>query len=350
MEKIRIGIVGVGGIANGAHIPPLQACADCQITAVCDIDQERLDKAGDKLGLDAAHRFHDYHDLIACADVDAVEVCTPNYLHVPIALEVVKAGKKLNCEKPLALSGAEAESLEKALEAKQEKAMMCFSYRFKPAVRYAKKLMEDGALGKVLGVSVEYLKDSGLWPGRKLEWRFVKEYAGTGVLGDLGVHLIDLARFLIGDFKAVCGRLGVIVPEREKLDGSGMGKVETDDFCSFLAVMEGDVNATFNITRCAYGHHNTIKFVVYGDKGTISFNLDNPEVLGVGCKELFPDQPQLHEVPVPEGFNASQEETFVHFAQGKKEPYFPSVKDGVACQRVLDALELSSKEHRWVEL
>ena len=125
---------------------------------------------------------------------------------MPIALEVVKAGKKLEVEKPLALSFEEAQTLLDALKEKNQNGMMCFSYRFMPAVRYARKLLQEGILGDIMGVQVEYLKDSGLWPGRKLEWRFIKERAGTGVLGDLGVHLIDMTRFLLGDFSDVCGK------------------------------------------------------------------------------------------------------------------------------------------------
>lgn len=350
MEKARIGIIGVGGIANGRHIRELLTCENACITAICDIDEKRLKETGDKLSLDEAHRFRDYHDLIACPDVDAVEICTPNYLHVPMALDVVKAGKKLNVEKPLALSTQEAQKLSDALDQAHQDAMMCFSYRFMPAVRYAKHLMDQGVLGQILGVEVEYLKDSALWPDRKLEWRFVKEYAGTGVLGDLGVHLIDMTRLLVGDFDAVVSRLGTVIKQRPKLDGSGMGEVETDDYCSFLAAMKGGFNAVFNITRAAKGHRNTIKFEIYGMNGSLSFNLNNPKVLGIGCEALFPDEPNVHEVPVPEEFAACQEQTFVDFVLGKKGDLFPTVKDGVACQKILDALELSAAEKRWVTI
>ena len=350
MEKVRLGIIGVGGIANHAHIPGLEKCENAEIVAVCDIDEQRLNQTGDRLHIDPARRFRDYRALIACGDVEAVEICTPNYLHVPIALEVVRAGKKLNVEKPLALSGREAQTLADALRARGDEAMMCFSYRFYPAVRYAKHLLEQGALGQILGVQVEYLKDSALWPDRKLEWRFIKEYAGTGVLGDLGVHLIDMTRLLAGDFRSVCSRLGTVITERPREDGSGMGKVETDDYCSFLAELEGNVNAVFNITRCAKGHRNTIRFEIYGMKGAMAFDLNHRDILSIACADLFPDHPEMHEVQVPEEFSASQEQTFVDFVQGKKGRWFPSVEDGVACQRVLDALERSAAERRWVDV
>ncbi|MBE5771929.1 MAG: Gfo/Idh/MocA family oxidoreductase [Clostridiales bacterium] len=350
MDKVRVGIIGVGGISK-KHIKELLTCENAKITAVCDINEANLKEKADQLELDEAHRFRDYHDLIACEDVDAVEICTPNYLHVPMALDVVKAGKKLNVEKPLALSAAEAQTLADALKEKNTEAMMCFSWRFHPAVLYAKTLLEQGVLGEILDIEVAYLKDSALWPGRKLEWRFVKEYAGTGVLGDLGVHLLDMARLLIGEFKSVCGRLRTAVHERPLIDGEGMGKVETDDYASFLAEMEGGVNAIFNITRAAYGVKNTVKFDIHGMEGSISFNLNNPKVLGIASPKMFPDHPEMHEIDVPEGYDDIQEQTFADFAQkGEKGRFFPSVEDGVACQKILDAIELSAKEKRWVDI
>ena len=350
MDAVRIGIIGLGGISN-KHIRELLDCKNAAITAVCDIDEVKLKEKGEQLGLDEAHRFRDYHDLIACKDVDAVEICTPNHLHVSMALDVVREGKKLNVEKPLALTVEDAKLLADELEKRNMEAMMCFSWRFHPAVLYAKKLLEDGVIGDILDIEVAYLKDSALWPGRKLEWRFVKEYAGTGALGDLGVHLIDMARYLIGDFKSVCGRLRTVVQERPRLDGEGMGKVETDDHASFLAELDGGVNAVFNITRAAYGHGNTIRFDIHGMEGTISFNLNHPEKLGIGCAKMFPEYPQLHEIDVPEGYRVIQEQTFADFAQkGEKGRLFPSVQDGVACQKILAAIERSAKEKCWVDV
>lgn len=350
MNKLRVGIIGAGGIAEHAHIPGLKECENARITAICDIDPARLQLIGDSLNLDASHRFSDAAALIACDDVDAVEICTPNYLHMPMALAAAKAGKFLSIEKPLALCAEDARELTQVLAERGRDAMVCFSYRFRPAVRYAKHLIDQGILGRLLGMNVVYLKDSGLWPNRTMEWRFQAKYAGTGVLGDLGAHLVDMARFLAGDFASICGRADIIVPERPLPDGSGMGRVETDDCCNFLAEMACGATANFSITRCAYGHRNTIRFELYGEKGALSFHLDRPDILDIGCAALFPDHPELHEVAVPDGFVATQEQTFVNYALGMRDPYFPSLADGVACQRVLDALKRSSVERHWIAL
>lgn len=350
MDILRIGIIGAGHVANGAHIPKLLQCENAKITAVCDINEEHLKKTADQLGVDEAHRFTDYRALIACPDVDAVEICTPNDLHIPMALDVVRAGKKLEVEKPLALSADQAQTLLDALHARNEEGMMCFSYRFFPAVRYAKELLDENILGEIMGVQVAYLKDSGLWPGRKLEWRFIQERAGTGVLGDLGAHLIDMTRFLLGDFSAICGKCRILIPEREKEDGSGMGKVTTDDECNFLAVLKNGTQATFNISRCAFGHRNSIKFEIYGKKGMMAFDLMQPEVLHLTCPQRFQGNGERQILQAPERFRVSQEQVFVDFALGKRDVYFPSIADGVACQQVLDALAASDRTEKWVYL
>ena len=139
---LKIGIIGVGSIARNVHIPGIIASDDAVITAICDINPDNLKKIGDDLKLDDAHRFADYNDLISCEDVEAVEICTPNHLHVIIAQEAMKAGKPVNIEKPLSVNYTEASKLETLLKEKNVPNMMCFSYRFRPAVRYAKELIE----------------------------------------------------------------------------------------------------------------------------------------------------------------------------------------------------------------
>lgn len=353
MKQVRVGIVGLGGIAQSVHIKQLLSIKEAKITAICDIDEEKLEKIGDELQIPASKRYVEYMDLINDEEVDAVEVCTPNNLHVPISIAVLKAGKHLNVEKPLSVDYETVKPLEEVLKAcdlEKQIAMTCFSYRFRPAVRYAKWIMEQGMLGKVVSASVEYLKDSALWEGRGLEWRFIKEAAGTGVLGDLGVHLIDMARLLLGDFKAISGHTEIVVKERPRLDGSGIGKVETDDFCAFIALLESGAVANFTITRCALGQRNTIKYDIYGTEGVISFDLNNPDVLGVCIGKIDADGNGMHTVTVPKKYYALQEQTFIDAILGKKGDYFPDVWEAVECQKVLSAIQESDETKTWVTL
>ncbi|MDY2792792.1 MAG: Gfo/Idh/MocA family oxidoreductase [Eubacteriales bacterium] len=359
MNKVRIGLIGVGGIAQGAHLPALAENPDVEIAAICDVNPDTLKKVGEQYKVPENRRFADYRGLIACPDVDAVEVCTPNNMHVPCAMAAVQAGKPVNVEKPLSLSCQAAQPLIDLLEKQPVVNMMCFSYRFRPAVRYARHLLEQGLLGDVVSVSVEYLKDSAFWEGRRLDWRFDKTIAGTGVLGDLGVHLIDMARCLLGEFREVSADCGTVVKTRKRLDSEEYAPVTTDDYCHFIARLgeNSEIFANFTISRCCVGHTNTIRYDVYGTKGVLSFDLNNPDVLGVCVGPVDLECKNLHTVTVPAQYrdNAQahafrQEKTFVDAVLGRQSDLLPDIEEGMQCQRILDALLLSSEEKRWVKL
>ena len=143
MDKkvIRIGSIGLGGIWSGVHGPGIARSADLQLTAICDIDVQKLQEMGEKYGIDEAHRFTKYEDLIRCSDVDAVDICTPNDLHYEMAMAAVAVGKPYTIEKPITLTSEQADTLAKATQEKGIKHMVCFSYRFKAAARYARELI-----------------------------------------------------------------------------------------------------------------------------------------------------------------------------------------------------------------
>lgn len=351
----RIGIIGTGSIANSVHIPQLLEIKECEITAVCDIDITALANTADRLGIDEAYRFTDYKALIDSGIVDAVEICTPTYTHMEIAQYAVSKGKAINVEKPLGITLDECVKLGDLLKENNVINMTTFSYRFMPAVRYAKWILDRHMIGDIVSLNVEYIKSSAFMPGRRLEWRFVKKYAGTGVLGDLGVHLIDMAHLLIGEFKTVGAMTGIAVKHRKKLDCDEIAEVETDDYCNFVAKMKQrntgkDVAATFSISRCAIGHQNTIRYDIFGTEGVISFNLNNPKELSICIGEVDKRSDSLHTVRVPGEFYASQEKSFIDALDGKYCDYFPTIPDGINCQRVLDAVLKSAEEGNFVNV
>lgn len=339
---LKIGIIGLGGISK-KHIAEIGDCDKGEIVAICDINPETLKTVGDNLGIPESKRFTDYKQLIACDDVQAVEICTPNYLHIPMAMDVVASGKALEVEKPLSVDCENVQELLSAIDKAGIVNMTCFSYRFMPAVRYAKHLIEEGKLGKIINIDVAYFKSSGFWPGRRLDWRFVNEYAGCGVIGDLGVHLIDMARYLVGEFKSVYATTEIVVKQRQKLDSDEYADVETEDLASFMAKLENDVKANFLISRCAIGNDNTIKFEIFGTEGVLQFNLNNPDELTVCIGDVDRETDCLHTVKVPEKYNITQEETFIRAALGEKFDGFPFVTEGAVCQKIVDALIESAK-------
>jgi len=335
---VRIGIIGLGGI-SAKHIKELTALPQVEIAAICDIDEKKLAAIGEKLAIPEKRRFTDYRGLVDSDFVDAVEICTPNYLHVPMAKYVLEAGKPVEVEKPLGINSDGVSELLSLAKEKSVANMMCFSYRFYPAVRYAKKLISDGILGKIINVSVEYLKDSAFFEGRRLEWRFVKEYAGSGVLGDLGVHLIDMTRFLVGNFESVYAMKNIIVDKRKKLDSEEIADVETDDIISFVARLENNVIANYTVTRCAKGNANTIKYEIFGTEGVMSFNLNNPEDI------TYFKEGKLVTESVPDEYKAGQEETFVSAVLGRRGEHSPDIKEGAECQKIVDAVLESSEKN-----
>ena len=183
MKTVRVGIIGTGGIANGRHIREYLQCKDAEIVALCDIDAEALKRSAEGAGVSDKKCYTDYRDLIADQDVDAVDICTPNCLHAEMARAALSAGKPVCLEKPVAMNYAEAQSITDAEKNSTAFGMTCFTYRFMPAARYAKALMKENVIGDIVGLNVAYLKNSGYWEDRRLEWRFRKEMAGSGVIG-----------------------------------------------------------------------------------------------------------------------------------------------------------------------
>lgn len=340
-SMLRIGIIGLGNISQ-KHINEILKSDKAKISAICDIDKAKLSSVGDKLGIDENCRFENYIDLIKCDKVDAVEICTPNHLHIPMAMEAAKANKPVEVEKPLSIDYAGVDRLVEEINSKNIPNMMCFSYRFMPAVRYAKDILSKGKIGKIINVNVEYLKDSAFFNGRRLEWRFVKKYAGSGVLGDLGVHLIDMTRFLVGDFENVYAMKNIVVDKRKKLDSEEIADVETDDIISFIAKLGGSVIANFMVTRCAIGNKNTIKYEIYGTDGVIVFNLNNPQEITL-CFATDRENATLETLAVPKEYFVGQEETFIETALGNVQENLPDINEGAACQRIVDALLKSSE-------
>jgi len=351
MKTWKIGVIGCGGIANGAHLPGYAKATGAVVHALCDINEQKLNAAGEKYGVPPERRFTDWHDLIA-SDVEAVDICTPNYLHVPMAKAAVAAGKHFCCEKPLGISYEECVELEKAADAAGVKAMVCFSYRFMPAVRYAKHLVDEGKIGKVVNFYAQYLKSSAYMKDRGLDWRFVGRDARYGVSGDLGVHLLDLASFLSGDVTSLAADLGIAVKERKRLDRDEMAPVETDDFCHFLAKFESGASATFSITRAAFGNQNHIRVEVYGQTGAFRFDLNHNDRLEYYTGGIKPGNAinVMEMVEVPEEYKTSQMQCFADLLNDKPDLYIPTLHDGVKLQRVLDAILESDEKRAWIDL
>ncbi|MBQ2774735.1 MAG: Gfo/Idh/MocA family oxidoreductase [Clostridia bacterium] len=200
MEKLKIGIIGIGGIAKGSHIPAYIMQKNAEIVAVCDIIEERARRAKEKC-FKNAKVYTDYKELLKDPDIQAVDICTPNYLHSIIAVDAMEAGKHVLCEKPDAVNPQEAAKMKEASERTGKKLMVIRNNRFIVSSQEAKKIAEDGGFGEIYAARCGWIRRRGI-PG-KGGWFTTKELSGGGPLIDLGVHMIDLAVWLMGNPRPV---------------------------------------------------------------------------------------------------------------------------------------------------
>jgi predicted dehydrogenase len=343
-----------------------------RLAAICGRDQAAAEAAAGRLGWAAAET--DWRALIARDDVQLVDICAPGDQHAPIAIAALAAGKHVLCEKPLANTLAEAEAMNAAADAAYPggtRAMVGFNYRRVPALALARQLVEQGRIGPLRHLRAVYLQDWLADADAPLTWRLRAERAGSGALGDLGAHIVDLARYLTGDEITGVGALSAtFVTERPLAGGpdpgpvgtgtGGTGTVTVDDAVVFTAQLASGALASFEATRYATGRKNSLRIELNGSAGSLAFDLERLNEL-----EFFDVGPDggvsgFRRVLVTEGSHPylsgwwppghplGWEHTFTHQARDLltaiadgAQP-LPSFGDGLAVQRVLDAAARSA--------
>ncbi len=352
MAVLRVGSIGLGGISGGVHLPGIKGADNLVQVALCDTDEKRLAERAEQYGIPADHCFTDYHDLIACPDVDVVDISTPNDRHWEIAMAACAAGKPYGVEKPITMDSQQADSLLAATEKAGVRSMVYFSYRYQPAARYARDLIAGGRLGTLHHVSMQYYQGWGLESRHcPLVWRYVKAVAASGALGDLGCHGLDLAQFVTGQqYTKVSAHLGTIVHERALPDGSGVGKVDVDDFSNILAAMDGGISATFQISRFCRGRGNYQRMEIYGDKAALVYHLDREP--GKNELEICEEATGDRYVPmeIPQQYYVSQMRCFGDEMQGLGDGCNADIAVGVRNQHLLDTIIQADAEQKWLDV
>ncbi len=315
----------------------------------------------------------DFEQVIARDDIDIVDIVTPGDTHCDMAIAALAAGKHVMCEKPLANSVAEAKKMADAAASAASKgvfAMVGFTYRRVPAATFARDLVARGAVGTVRQVRAQYLQDWLSDASVPLMWRLDKSKAGSGALGDIGAHAIDMAQFITGtSVTSVSGILETFVKERPVLAegqglsgtaGTGTGPVTVDDFAAFTGRFDSGALGVFEATRFSTGRKNALRVEVSGDKGAILFDMEDMNALQYydatapgteqGFRRIFvteADHPYVeawwpagHMLGYEHGFS-HQVKDFVEAVAGGTQPT-PSFADGLQVQQVLDAVERSS--------
>ena len=345
-------------------------------------DTDRAAQAAARLGW--AESSADWREVIARDDVDLVDICTPGDTHAEIAVAALRAGKHVLCEKPLANTVAEAEEMTTAAEearAHGVRAMVGFTYRRVPAIGLARALVEDGRIGDVRHVRAQYLQDWIADPEAPLSWRLDRSRAGSGALGDIGAHIVDLTQYVTGDrITELAGRLETFVKERPyaagdtagSLGGGGTtterGPVTVDDAASFLATFSSGAMGVFEATRFATGRKNAIRIEVNGSLGSLAFDFEDMNVLQyfdaredaehTGFRRILATEAGHPYVAAwwPPGHGLGYEHGFTHQvvdlvnAIAAGEDPVPSFADGLQVQRVLAAVETSSDTRTWQEI
>ncbi len=346
------------------------------MAALCGRDATAVGAAASKLGW--ASTETDWKQLLTRDDVHLVDICTPGDTHAEIAIAALEAGKHVLCEKPLANSVEEATAMVDAAEAAEAngvRSMVGFNYRRVPAIALARKLVADGRLGTVRHVRAQYLQDWIVDPSFPLVWRLQKDKAGSGALGDIGAHIIDLAQYVAGSaITGVSGLMETFVRERPlpeassglsasgASDGSGtrMGTVTVDDAALFMARFDSGAIGSFEATRFASGRKNAIRLEINGSEGSVAFDFESMNELffhdhtedaeTAGFRRILVTEPQHPYVAAwwPAGHGLGYEHSFTHevvdlvTAIGEHRPPTPSFADGLQVQQVLAAVEQSA--------
>jgi predicted dehydrogenase len=386
VKTLNVGLVGAGFMGKAHSLayaampmffwpPPALLVRK----AIADITEEAAAEAARRFGFETS--TGDWRKLVEDPSIDIVDIATPNNMHCEIAVAAATAGKHIFCEKPLARTSGEARKMLDAVQKAHITHMVAFNYRRTPAIALAKKFIDEGAIGQILNFRGTYLQDWSADPNAPLSWRFQREIAGSGALGDIGTHVLDLARYLAGEIQAVNGTLKTYIPERpiqqggvdklaaaEKLIGTPMAKVDVDDEVMTLLRFTNGAVGSLEATRNAYGRNNFLTVEAHGTEGSIHFNYERRDELQVFFNADPPDRRGFRTIytgpahpygdglwPIP-ALGIGYGETkivecfdFVGAVVEGRQPS-PNFEDGYRIALICDAIAASSERGGWVDL
>ncbi len=369
MKDLRIGLIGYGFMGR-AHSNAYRRVGNffdtgynVVLKSVSGRDKEKAQAFADKWGYESIET--DWRKLVERKDIDAVDICAPNNLHKEMSLAAAKAGKMILCEKPLSMNAAEGREMVAAVEAAKVPNMVWYNYRRAPAVTLAKKLIDEGRLGRIFHYRAKFLQDwtinADLPQGGTALWRLDAAAAGSGVTGDLLAHCIDTAIWLNGSMDSVSAMTETFIKERKHNLTGKVEKVGIDDACAFLARFQNGSLATFESTRYARGHKALYTFEINGENASIAWDLhdlhrlqwfdykDEPALRAWRSIHVSEgEHPYVKNWWVP-GLQLGYEHTFVHqvadFLEGlaKGKPAAPTFRDALETTIICDAVLKSAQ-------
>lgn len=383
MKKLNVGLIGAGFMGK-AHSLAYMAMPMFFWPAPAIPVRKTIVDVSDSIAAEAAQRFgfekstSDWRSVVEDPEIDIIDIATPNHMHAEIAIAAAAAGKHIISEKPLARSGDEAKTMYDAVKNAGIVHMVAFNYRRTPAVALAKKYIDEGAIGDILNFRGTYLQDWSADPDGPLSWRFQKSIAGSGSLGDIGTHVVDMARFLCGEITQVNTQLKTWVKTRplqaggvDKLGASTKdstaprGEVDVDDEVLSLLEFQNGAIGSLEATRNAHGRNNFLTFEIHGTIGSIYFNYERRDELQVAFASDQADRKGFRTVytgpahpygeglwPIPAlgiGYGETKIIETYDFVKAIIEggEVSPNFKDGYQINLIVDAMAASSQSRLW---
>lgn len=385
-KTIGVGLISVGWMGK-VHSRAYQAVSVVypelgikpRLIIAADTAQDRVDYAVDVLGYEQGTL--DYHDVLNHSEVEVVSICAPNFLHAEIGIAAAKAGKAFWIEKPVGRGAAETEAVEAAANEAGVVSTIGFNYRHAPAVEHAKKIIAEGQLGRITNLRGTFFADYSSEPNGALSWRFIRNLAGSGVLGDLMGHLADLMHYVVGPIAEVSGITKTVYTERpvqqmgvgthfDIIEGGEKGAVENEDYAGMLVRFSDDAIAagavgTLEASRVAVGPRASYNFEIYGTEGSLKWDFERMNEIEIAIGRRG-EHLGYQRIMVAPGFG-----DFGHFQPGAGtgmgyddlkviearkflEAFVGSaalnsnIHDAVASARVLAAAEKSAETKQWV--
>lgn len=373
MKKIRVGLIGAGFMGR-THSAAYRSVNNIfgddvvpELVVVADVFEENAKALAEKYGYQ--RWTSDWHEVIAAADVDMVDITTPNASHCPIAIEAARHGKHVYCEKPLSMTAVEAVNATEAVEQAGIVTSVGFNYIWNPIQQYVKELISSGELGEVVNFRGMYDQDYYNDPAQKHEWRMFKSSSASGALGDLASHTISLSQYLIGDISAVCGMTQILVPERpDPKDPSKMLPVENDDLVQFMFTYQNGACGMIFSNRLAAGRKMSLGYEIQLTKGCIVYNQENQNQVQIYRHEDDKRERGFKMVLIAPGHGeydrffggagiclgyADQKTIEVYHtlkAVAEKTPCEIDFRFGMKVMKVIDAVLESAETRRWITI
>lgn len=382
-RPLRVGIVGMGWMGQvhaRAYARLAQHYLDLPLmpalVAVADnADDDRLPQAMQAFGFTDVHR--DWQELVERSDLDLVSITGPNFIHRDVAVAAAHAGKHIWVEKPAGRNAAETGQIRDAVVANGVQSVVGFNYRNAPAVEQARALIADGRLGTIHQVSITLLADYAAHPEGALSWRFINAWAGSGVLGDLVSHGIDLARYLVGEITDVVADDATFITQRPRVDGAAshfsrssggtLGPVENEDYVGALLRFAGGARGTLQSSRASVGDQCTYGVEVHGERGALAWDFRRMGELRTCLDQDYQNASYATQFVAPgsgdlayfqpgSGIAMSYDDLKVIEVQrlitsiASGQPVGATITDALRAAEIVDAIAASARERRWVSL